>query len=192
MCSLGKWYRKRLSNNTWKKEINIRPAPETLFKLRKRTILWKILTLILFCVVYPLLLTAACKHQGTEETSCWTFARGMSSRSCLLFHDVPTVFSWWKVWTACRTLQHPDCSTMKSCCCNRCSMWFSIVLLKYTLPWKISSLVQKFSKNFKKILINLTTEQFSTLLQFILKELWPRKDSGVSGSCSQSLCMTEP
>jgi len=30
----------------------------------------------------PLLLTTVCKHLGTEETSCWTFGRGISSHSC--------------------------------------------------------------------------------------------------------------
>ncbi len=39
-----------------------------------------------------------------------------------------------KIWTAGSPIQHPDSSTTKSCCCNSCSMWFCIVLLKYTMP----------------------------------------------------------
>ncbi len=29
-----------------------------------------------------------------------------------------------------RPIQHPDSSTTKPCCCNSCSMWFCIVLLR--------------------------------------------------------------
>lgn len=40
---------------------------------------------ILYQVASPLLLTAVCKHLGTEETSCWSFSeRGMLSHSCLV------------------------------------------------------------------------------------------------------------
>ncbi len=48
------------------------------------------------------------------------------------FNDAPNVLYRWKIWTAGRPIQHPDSSTMKPCCCNSCSMWFCIVLLKYT------------------------------------------------------------
>ena len=37
---------------------------------------------------------------------------------CSVFHDVPKVFSQWSVWTACRSVQHPE-SYMKPCCCSR-------------------------------------------------------------------------
>ena len=40
-----------------------------------------------------------------------------------------------------------------------------------------------FQKEFQ-ILINLTTEQFSILLQTIFDELWAREDGSISGSCS--------
>jgi len=33
-----------------------------------------------------------------------------------------------------RSVQHPNSANMKPCCCNRCSMWFNIVLLIYTTP----------------------------------------------------------
>ena len=46
-------------------------------------------------------------------------------------------FSWWKVWTTDRPVRHLDSPTMKLCCCNSCSVWFSIVLSKtQCLPWK--------------------------------------------------------
>ncbi len=48
------------------------------------------------------------------------------------FNDAPNVCFMWKIWTAGRSVQHPDSSTMKPSCCNSCSMWFCIVLLKYT------------------------------------------------------------
>lgn len=86
-----------------------------------------------------------CIHLGSEETNCWSFGGGMSSHSCLmqesessffslpelLFDDRPNAFCWWKVWTAGRPVQHLDSSTVKSSCCDGCSMWFSNVLLKY-------------------------------------------------------------
>ncbi len=50
------------------------------------------------------------------------------------FINAPNVLYRWKIWTAGRSIQHPDSSTMKPCCCNSCSMWFCIVLLKYTRP----------------------------------------------------------
>ncbi len=48
------------------------------------------------------------------------------------FNDEPNVLYRWKIWTAGRSIQHLDSSTTKPCCCNSCSMWFCIVLLKYT------------------------------------------------------------
>ncbi len=48
------------------------------------------------------------------------------------FNDAPNVCFMWKIWTAGRSVQHPDSATMKPSCCNSCSMWFCIVLLKYT------------------------------------------------------------
>lgn len=90
---------------------------------------------------------------------------------------------------------------MKSCCSNRCTNWFSFLLLKYARPslekahvlkpvcaswWFISSLVWKMQfpcfltriSNFK------SSEQFSTLPQFILNELCPKEDSDISASRS--------
>ena len=51
-----------------------------------------------------------------------------------VFYDAPNVFCWWKVWTAGRSVQHLDSSPAKPCCCYGCSVWFSIVLLKYARP----------------------------------------------------------
>ena len=84
-------------------------------------------------------------NNRNEETSSWSFSRGTSSHSCLIqdsgcstvwtfvisFYDAPNVFYWWKVWTADRPVQHLDSSPVKLCCCDGCSMWFSIVLLIY-------------------------------------------------------------
>ncbi len=52
-----------------------------------------------------------------------------SSLTYFSFNDVPNVLYRWKIWTAARPIQHPD-TTTKPCCCNSCSMWFCIVLLK--------------------------------------------------------------
>ncbi len=85
-------------------------------------------------------------HQGYEflEFWCWNLVPILpdigfqllkslwSSLTYFLFNDAPNVLYRWKIWTAGRPIQHPDCSTTKSCCCNSCSMWFFIVLLKYT------------------------------------------------------------
>ncbi len=54
--------------------------------------------------------------------------------SYFYFNDAPNIFYWCKIWTASRPIQHPDSSSMKPCCCISCSMWFCIVLLKYTRP----------------------------------------------------------
>ncbi len=54
-----------------------------------------------------------------------------SSFKYLSFNDAPNVLYKWKIWTEGRQIQHPDSSTTKPCC-NSCSMWFCIALLKYT------------------------------------------------------------
>ncbi len=54
-----------------------------------------------------------------------------SSLTYFSFNDVPNVL----LYLNCRlTNSAPDSSTTKPCCCNICSMWFCIVLLKYTRP----------------------------------------------------------
>ncbi len=53
-----------------------------------------------------------------------------SSLTYFSFNDAPNVLYRWKIWTAGRPIQHPDSSTTKTCCCNSCSMWFCIFLLK--------------------------------------------------------------
>jgi len=56
-----------------------------------------------------------------------------SSLTCFfLFNDVPNVLYRRQIWTAGRPIQHPESATTKPCCCNSCSMWICIVLLKYT------------------------------------------------------------
>ncbi len=59
-----------------------------------------------------------------------------SSLMYFSFNDVTNVLYRWKIWTAGRPIQHQDSSTMKPCCCNSCSMWFCIVLMKYTFVWR--------------------------------------------------------
>ncbi len=85
-------------------------------------------------------------HRGNEflELWCWNlvpflpdigFQLLKSSWPSLMyfsFNDVQNVLNRWKIWTPGRPIQHPDPSTIKSCCCNSCSVWFCIVLLKYT------------------------------------------------------------
>ncbi len=85
-------------------------------------------------------------HRGYEflEFWCWNsvpflsyisfqlLKSSWSSLTYFLFNDVPNVLYRWKIWTAGRPIQHPDSSTTKPCCCNSCSMWFCIVLLKWT------------------------------------------------------------
>ncbi len=85
-------------------------------------------------------------HRGYEflEFWCWNLVPFLpdigfqllkslwSSLTYFLFNDAPNVLYRWKIWTAGRPIQHLDSSTMKPCCCNSCSMWFCIVLLKYT------------------------------------------------------------
>ncbi len=87
-------------------------------------------------------------HRGYEflEFKCWNlgpFSPDIgfqllkslwSSLTYFTFNDFPNVLYRWKIWTAGRPIEHPDSSTMKPCCCNSCSMWFCIVLLKYTRP----------------------------------------------------------
>ncbi len=85
-------------------------------------------------------------HQGYEflEFWCWNLVPFLSdiglqllkslwsSLTYFSFNDAPNVLYKWKIWTAGRPIQHPDSSTTKPCCCNSCSMWFCIILLKYT------------------------------------------------------------
>ncbi len=52
-----------------------------------------------------------------------------------LFNDAPNVLYRWKIWVAGRPIQHIDSSITKPCCCNSCSMWFCIVLLKCVI-WR--------------------------------------------------------
>lgn len=44
-----------------------------------------------------------------------------------LFHDVPNVCSWSKVWTPGTPVQDPDSLTTKPCCCNKRRIQFSLV-----------------------------------------------------------------
>ena len=86
-------------------------------KVRHFIISWKIFVMKKWPTI--------CNYPGTEETSFWTFGRGMSSLSsqgfyqsinCPIIHVVmPRVFNWWKVWTADRLVQHPNlyCKAIK-------------------------------------------------------------------------------
>ena len=137
----------------------------------------------------------SCEHEFTKQSMdlqaevyslvtdlFWVLNSSRSSLSYFALHNEPDVFSWWKIWTAGRFVQHLDSSTTKPCCCNRCSMWFSIVLLKYGRPFlkKTSSgrcisetckylSVNTFQHWWCQICISLTTEQFPTAPQSILK-----------------------
>ncbi len=87
-------------------------------------------------------------HRGYEflEYWCWNLVPFLpdigfqllkslwSSLTYFSFNDAPNVLFRSKIWTAGRPIQHLDSSTTKPCCCNSCSMWFCIVLLKYTRP----------------------------------------------------------
>ncbi len=57
-----------------------------------------------------------------------------SSFTYFRFNDVTNVLYRWKILTAGRTILHLYSSTTKPCCCNSYSMWFCIILLKYTRP----------------------------------------------------------
>ncbi len=50
------------------------------------------------------------------------------------FNDAPNVLYKWKIWTAGRSIQHPDSSTMKPCCCNCCSFALSCCNTQ-GIPW---------------------------------------------------------
>ncbi len=54
-----------------------------------------------------------------------------SSLTYFSFNDAPNVLYRLKIWTVGRPIQHPDSYITKPCCCNSCSIWFCIVLLKY-------------------------------------------------------------
>lgn len=53
-----------------------------------------------------------------------------------------------------------------------------------TTGWMVSLLFSLDDAAEFQMFIFLITEQFSTLLQFILNESWSREDSFMSGSCS--------
>ncbi len=65
-----------------------------------------------------------------------------SSLTYFFFNDAPNVLYRWKIWTTGRPIQHPDSSFTKPCCCNSCSVWFCIVLLKLTLSGEEHMLLQ--------------------------------------------------
>ena len=77
------------------------------------------------CVASSLFL---CKHLGSEQISCWSFGRGILSHSCLMHYS------------SCSILMGLDCRQtisaprLQPCHCDGCSMWFSIILLKYARP----------------------------------------------------------
>ncbi len=78
-------------------------------------------------------------HRGYEflEFWCWNLVpflpdiyfqvlkSSWSSLTYFLFNDAPNVLYRWKIWNTGRSIQHPDSSTTKPCCCNSCSIWFS-------------------------------------------------------------------
>lgn len=94
---------------------------------------------VYYCVASLILLTAACNHLGTDETSCWSFVRlKVRSRIPAAQHSwiCCVVFvSWWdtywsKVWTAVQPFPHS--SVMKPCFCYKWNVQFCIFVLKYT------------------------------------------------------------
>ncbi len=74
--------------------------------------------------------------------SSWSFGVGIWSRwraaeEFVVIYDAFFILMMRQMFSigersAGRPIQCPDSSTMKPCCCNGCSMWFCIVLLKYT------------------------------------------------------------
>lgn len=77
------------------------------------------------------LLTKACKHLGTEETSFWNSSTVPGLLGWIF--DAPDVFRWWEVCAAGRPVQHLDYSSIKPC-----SSWFTTIFLKTMqgLTWK--------------------------------------------------------
>ncbi len=85
-------------------------------------------------------------HRGYEflEFWCWNLVPFLphigfqllkslwSSLMDFSLNDAPNVLYRWKIRTAGKPIQHPYSSSTKPCCYNSCSMWFCIVLLKYT------------------------------------------------------------
>ena len=127
---------------SWKRDILLFGEKHLLImKLTAATCLMKVGTAPCFplCSI-PSSFNNICKHLGTEETSCWTFWKRnvvpfLSDRGFLgLLCCILNVFRWWNIWTAGRSVQQLDSSTMKPCCCKRCRMWFNFVLLKYARP----------------------------------------------------------
>ena len=84
------------------------------------------------------------KHLGSEETSCWSFRRGMLSHPGLMqdsscstvlgllsdfpFYDAPNVFCWWKVWTAGRPVSAPRLFS-----CEAMLLWWMQYVVSYCL-----------------------------------------------------------
>ncbi len=89
------------------------------------------------------------EHRGYEflEFGCWNLIPFLSDIGLqLLFNYAPNVLYRWNIWTAGRPIQHLHSSTTEPCCCNSYSMWFCIVLLKYTRPFRnfVLSIPQSF------------------------------------------------
>ena len=89
------------------------------------------------CVASLFLLMTVCKHLGIEETSCWTFGRGMLLHSCLisdsscstvldLLHQILN-FMMLQMYSVgvMSGLQAGQSSTkaLQLRCCQRCSIW---------------------------------------------------------------------
>lgn len=43
----------------------------------------------------------------------------LNSVKIFFFNDAPNVVTWWKVWTAGRSVHHRDSSTVSPCCCTQ-------------------------------------------------------------------------
>ncbi len=100
------------------------------------------------------------EHRGYEflEFGCWNLIPFLpdiglqllkslwSSLMYLMFNYAPNVLYRWNIWIAGRPIQHLHSSTMEPCCCNSYSMWFCIILLKYTRPFRnfVLSIPQSF------------------------------------------------
>lgn len=77
---------------------------------------------VIFTIVYhlasTLLFSTVCKCLTSEQTSCWSFRRGMFNTQgfcCFMIHQM---------------LARCQDSSVKPCCCDGCSMLFSTVMLK--------------------------------------------------------------
>ncbi len=78
-------------------------------------------------VASPLLFKIVWRRLGIEVMSfwslCWNLVPFLSDIGFQLLKSL---------WSSLMYFYHLDSSTTKPCCCNSCSMWFCIVLLKYT------------------------------------------------------------